>query len=146
MKKLLLVAAAVVALSTPAMAGGWVFGGAGFVAAGESNSAANNWANAGGWGNKSKSSAGTDSFGQSQSGFGFGIGNLSSSTDDKGRVDNDRPAGEAFGNFVGASVVTGSSSSASSFTSGGNANASTGGSGSADTSFGAAAGAGFGGF
>jgi len=137
MKKLLVVSVAAAALfaASPAMAAGWIFGIGGFslgaTGTGVSFSGSSNFAT-GGQAGGGASNGGTLSFGEAQSGFGVGIGELPDGTD----------AADRFGNFAGASAMSGSASQSESTVAGnGSAWNSTGGSGYGSTSI---SGSGFG--
>src|SRR5690606_31509121 len=81
---------------------GFALGGLGLSASG-----AGNLSGAASFGNAT-ANAGSTSYGQAESGFGIGIGTLP----------NGSPASGAFGNFVGANVMSGSQSTASTAASG----------------------------
>jgi len=137
MKKLIIASVAAITLvAAPAQAVEWIFG-AGFVGAqgtGTSWSMTGNYAtgfqNGGG-----SSEGGSLSFGEAQSGFGYGIGTLPGTTNTQGNPVAGVDASTRFGNFAGASTMTGSASqSESSVTGNGSSGNFTAGFGTAGTS------------
>lgn len=113
---LLMTAASLALLAAPAAAADWGLGAAGgfvgLTGAGSSTSGAGNLSGSFKFGHAT-ANAGSQSFGHAESAIGVGIGTLPAGVDKHGNPVPGGSAGDAYGNFVGANVGSGSMSTAS---------------------------------